>query len=101
MPNIASQYVSKPQVRWASEPVTEENRDEVVAWVLRWGGRARPIPAAGTEEAMFLDNPMHGELIVRWGDRVMYNALIGGDFYPNAPEPFEAGWGPVTDDASA
>ena len=101
MTDIAARYQSKPQIRWATQPVTEDNRDEIVAWVVRWGGRARPVPALGTEEALLLDNPMHGELVVRYGDRVMYNEVLGGDFYSNAPETFEKSWEPLSGDASA
>lgn len=94
-------YVSKPQTRWASDPLTEDNRAHVMEWILRWGGRCALTPE-GYEVGLVIYNPMHGELDVRYGDRVMYNEVLGGDFYPNAPETFEASWRPFTgDDASA
>lgn len=102
MTEIAQRYQSRPTMRWASLPLTEDNRADVMEWILRWGGRCRLTPE-GYEVGLVLDNPMHGELDVRYGDRVMYNEVLGGDFYPTAPESFEAGWAPLTgdDDASA
>jgi hypothetical protein len=93
-------YVSKPTTVHASDPVTPDNREEVLAWVLAWGGHGK-LTAPGMEALITIDNPMHGFLVVREGDRVMYNALLGGDFYPNAPETFDARWSPLPGDAEA
>lgn len=88
-------FVSKPTTVHASDPVTMENRAEVLAWVQRWGGHGK-LTAPGMEALITIDHPASGFLTIREGDRVLHNAQLGGDFYPCVPETFDARWSPLS-----
>lgn len=98
-PLIAQRYVSAPTFRWITDPVTADNREQVLAWVHMWGGRGALAPE-GADEALVLYTS-GGEYPVLYGDRVVYNEAMGGDFNPITRSVFEARWRPLTDDASA
>jgi hypothetical protein len=66
---------------WGSDPITPENRREVLDWVLAWGGHGALTPD-GTEDELIVLYTANGEHVVKAGQSVV-QAWGGGEFFPD------------------
>lgn len=85
-----TKYVSRPTEVLASEPLTPDNREAIWKWIATNGGWAVVLPD-GYEKGLVLRTVSGAEIDVVYGERVLWNpAAAKVDFWPIAPEQFEA-----------